>query len=230
MALPFGRACAHCERPQDSDLRGRADDAYALAEKAKTDSDVFIATYGKTTSAEIEEAYQAGKAVYVKKGLILGELRKRNSATSHFFHILSSNIYQSISCDSDEWLTYSYNYTPASHASTHASGGSDPITPESIGAATKQDVDNAGYEKKGIITRTYMNASGWSGDTYSFESIYPSSEYDIEIELDGTYLVENEYDAWCEAKIAGFPDENKVVAVGKIPTIDIPIIVKKVER
>lgn len=84
MALPFGRACAHCERPQDSDLRGRADDAYALAEKAKTDSDVFIATYGKTTSAEIEEAYQAGKAVYVKKGLILGELRKRNSATSHF--------------------------------------------------------------------------------------------------------------------------------------------------
>lgn len=32
---------------------------------------------------------------------------------------------------------------PAAHASTHASGGSDPITPASIGAATPADVANA---------------------------------------------------------------------------------------
>ena len=210
------------------------------------ESDVFIATYGTTTSAEIEAAYQARKVVQcIYNGSTYTLWYRRNSAT-HFFvgtmHASSVGTQLdtgklrliTVKVASDTWSDMFVGTVPFAHASTHASGGSDPITPADIGAATvqyvEQYVDNAGYEKKGIITRAYMNASGWSGDTYSFESIYPSSAYDIEIELDGTYLVENEYDAWCEAKIAGFPDENKVVAVGKIPTIDIPIIVKKVER
>lgn len=207
------------------------------------ESDVFIATYGTNTSAEIEAAYQAGKVVQCIYNDIVYILDRRLSSTQHvfstFYHISSPvgtiSYVRKIVCSDNSWsASGNLGFYPSVHRTTHASGGSDPITPADIGAATEQYVeqyvDNAGYEKKGIITRTYMNASGWSGDTYSFESIYPSSAYDIEIELDGTYLVENEYDAWCEAKIAGFPDENKVVAVGKIPTIDIPIIVKKVER
>ena len=186
--------------------------------KNSSESDVFIATYETTTSAEIEAAYQAGKAVYVKKGLILGELRKRNSATSHFFHILSNDTYQDIYCISGEWSNNSYNYTPASHASTHASGGSDPITPESIGAANKP-----------TISTSTMLASRWSNGTYSFENSYPVANYDIEIALDSTATI-NQAEAFNGAQIVGSATNNIAKAYGIVPTIDIPIIVKVVVK
>lgn len=186
--------------------------------KNSSESDVFIATYGKTTSAEIEEAYQAGKAVYVKVGFTLGELKTRNSATSHFFHILSNNTYQGINCISDEWSSDSYKYTPEYHASTHASGGSDTITPESIGAANKP-----------TISTSTMLASRWSNGTYSFENSYPVANYDIEIALDSTATI-NQAEAFNGAQIVGSATNNIAKAYGIVPTIDIPIIVKVVVK
>lgn len=202
------------------------------------ESDVFIATYGTTTSAEIEEAYQAGKAVYVmylKTGFMLGELKRRNSARVHLFHILSNDTYRNIVCASDEWSIDSYKYTPASHASTHASGGSDPITPESIGAATKQDVDTK--QNAPTYVATTLLASNWEQYSgyymYDFESIYPHSSYDIEIEPNADNTKAS-MEAWSNAmivasKCAGI-QKNQIIAIGDVPTLNIYINIKVVEK
>ena len=70
-------------------------------------------------------------------------------------------------------------------------------------------------------------ASNWSDGVYSFESDFPSSSYDIEIELDST-ATESQVDAWCSAKVTSVFGPNKMKALGDVPTVDIPVIVKVV--
>ena len=108
------------------------------------DTSVFIATYGTTTSAEIEAAYQAGKAVLCKYNtVIFGNLFRTFSYNHSFFGFVKGKKAVIITCESDAWSIQNYYLTPATHASTHSSGGSDPITPASIGAATMAEVNSA---------------------------------------------------------------------------------------
>lgn len=72
------------------------------------DGDVFVATYGTTTSAEIEAAYQAGKDVLVKYSYYVARLCIRGSATMHTFATTmytsgnAARTYRFI-CSSDTW-------------------------------------------------------------------------------------------------------------------------------
>ena len=102
--------------------------------------DVFIARYGTTTSAEIEAAYMARKpiiAIYPGK-VIQYHIFQRSSPTLHNFSTFKTNgDVKTIQCSSDVWsVGQNAGVKPSTHATTHASGGTDPITPESIGAAT----------------------------------------------------------------------------------------------
>lgn len=70
-------------------------------------------------------------------------------------------------------------------------------------------------------------ASNWSDGVYSFENDFSSGNYDIEIELDST-ATESQVDAWCSAKVTAVFGTNKMKALGVVPTVDIPVIVKVV--
>ena len=70
-------------------------------------------------------------------------------------------------------------------------------------------------------------ASNWSSGVYSFESDFPSSNYNIEIELDST-ATESQVEAWSSAKPTAVFGTNKMKALGDVPTVDIPVIVKAV--
>lgn len=113
----------------------------------------FWATYGTTTNAEIEAAYQAGKQVLVKTtdGYV-GELFARLSSGKAHFFCAGVKIYR---CFNGNWtdLSDSYGFTPTVHASTHKTGGSDPIKPEDIGAAAATNgtvlSQNADYAEVG---------------------------------------------------------------------------------
>lgn len=74
-------------------------------------------------------------------------------------------------------------------------------------------------------------ASNWDSKnkTYSFENIYPSDTYDIDLSLSGTCTDEEEL-AFLGARIRGSATSNIAKAKGNIPTIDIPVILKVVER
>ena len=70
-------------------------------------------------------------------------------------------------------------------------------------------------------------ASNWSDGVYSFENDFSSSNYNIEIELDST-ATESQVDAWSNAKPTAVFGTNKMKALGVVPTVDIPVIVKVV--
>lgn len=72
-------------------------------------------------------------------------------------------------------------------------------------------------------------AAGWNANTkvYSFEANFPNEVYDIEIELDST-ATESQVEAWSNAKPTAVFGTNTMKALGDVPTVDIPVIVKKV--
>ena len=74
-----------------------------------------------------------------------------------------------------------------------------------------------------------IQASGWSSGVYSFESAFPSATYDIEIELDST-ATESQVEAWSSAKPTAVFGTNTMKALGDVPTVDIPVIVKAVVK
>ena len=76
------------------------------------------------------------------------------------------------------------------------------------------------------ISTVTMEASGWSNNVYSFESTYPSTTYDIEIEPNGAVVTLAQMKAFGKAMIAGNATQNVCKAIGTVPAIDIPIIVR----
>ena len=95
-------------------------------------------------------------------------------------------------------------------------------------AVAAQNTANSKASKPTYVEAT-MLASGWSGNTYSFEAEYPSEEYNISIEVAPTATV-NEFEAFGGAMICGNAAENAATALGGAPTIDIPVIVKAVRK
>lgn len=109
-----------------------------IGSKAATDSDVFIAEYGVTTSAEIHAAIVDGKAVFCKRDNSYSPLCTEINATTHTFINAVERLIV-FRCSSDVWEQNSMAYLPADHASTHETSGTDPITPDMIGAAAEEN-------------------------------------------------------------------------------------------
>lgn len=102
------------------------------------------------------------------------------------------------------------------------------------GYAYIQNADTNKYLEGKItptVTTVTMKSSSWnsSAKTYSFESTYPSSSYNIEIEPSNT-CTEDQFEAWCSAKIVGSATSNIVKAMGDVPTVNIPVILKVVRK
>ena len=90
-------------------------------------------------------------------------------------------------------------------------------------------IDTAIKEIKPAYQEYLMIASGWTENAYSFENVYPSETYDIEISLSSSATNEM-VEAFNSATITGSVESNIVTAFGDIPTIDILVIVKVVEK
>lgn len=65
--------------------------------------DVYIAQYGVTTSAEIEDAFQAGKMVLVERSSRYMPLVTRNNSSSHLFGASATGFAYWCSCINDTW-------------------------------------------------------------------------------------------------------------------------------
>lgn len=104
-------------------------------------------------------------------------------------------------------------------------GGAPDIDADELNAMsnTLEKADSTRYD------RVTMTAAGWSGKTYSFESTYPNASWDIVISVAPTATV-GQYDAFAAAKICGSSSSNIVTALGTVPSVDIPLIVKVVKK
>ena len=87
----------------------------------------------------------------------------------------------------------------------------------------------ADKSNKPTFSQYTILTSGWSSGVYSFESAFPSATCDIEIELDST-ATESQVEAWSGAKPTAVFGTNTMKALGDVPTVDIPVIVKKVVK
>ena len=87
----------------------------------------------------------------------------------------------------------------------------------------------ADKSNKPTFSQYTILTSGWSSGVYSFESDFPNATYDIEIELDST-ATESQVEAWSSAKPTAVFGTNTMKALGDVPTVDIPVIVKKVVK
>lgn len=90
-------------------------------------------------------------------------------------------------------------------------------------SSTLEKADSTRYDN---VT---MTAAGWKGKTYSFETVYPSASWDIVISVAPTATAEK-YDAFSAAKVCGSSSSNVVTALGAVPSVDIPLIVKAVKK
>lgn len=180
--------------------------------------DVFIAKYGITTNAEIEAAYQAGKAIFVFRSKLypIVPLTSRvSNGTMFMFNNQISNVSLfSYKCINDKWQTSNIN----THASTHATGGTDPITPASIGAAAQSTT----------VTAT-LSAASWTGDAapYSYSlSVTGVTETSNQEILPAIDITAEQLEALQAANIQdGGQAAGSITlkAFGDVPTIDIPI-------
>ena len=98
-------------------------------------------------------------------------------------------------------------------------------------ASDVQNSLNAVADKsnKPTFSQYTILTSGWSSGVYSFESDFPNATCDIEIELDST-ATESQVEAWSSAKPAAVFGTNTMKALGDVPTVDIPVVVKKVMK
>jgi len=92
-----------------------------------------------------------------------------------------------------------------------------------------QTYSRAGVNSQKIVTGT-LQAGNWSDGVYSLGSTYPSSLYNLEIELNGDAAGEEEINAWSDAQILGSYTANRLIAKGTVPAIDLPVIIKVVSK
>lgn len=97
---------------------------------------------------------------------------------------------------------------------------------ELIQNKVKSIVDNA---TAATVVQTSLSSGGWSGGKYSFETQYPTNKYDITVEPDGEKITAEGYKAWGALKATG-SISNVLIAKGKIPTVDIAVILRVVEK
>lgn len=106
------------------------------------------------------------------------------------------------------------------------------------GDMQEADYDPAGKVKaaggiQGYVKATYtavtLAASSWSSKTYSLENAYPNASYDISVSVAPTATAA-QYDAFSKAKICGSTNSNVLTALGTVPTVNIPVIVKAVRK
>lgn len=118
--------------------------------------------------------------------------------------------------------------TKANEAATSATNSANSATAAATSETNAEHyADLAAEYAGGIISETTILASGWNNSAYSFETEYPSSSYNIEVSVSPTgATAQSQYDAWGEAQLVGNANSNVIVALGTVPSIDIPVIVR----
>ena len=80
--------------------------------------EIFWATKGTTTSAQLEAAYQAGKLLCVFDSSKLYTLRYRNSATNHRFVCNYGSSQYQLHCVNDVWSAETHTFSESTHTHT----------------------------------------------------------------------------------------------------------------
>ena len=79
------------------------------------------------------------------------------------------------------------------------------------------------------ITTATIAVADWVNKVVDFESDYPADEYNIEIALSES-ATEAQFKAWGKAMVIGNSSANSIKALGTVPAVAIPIIIKATKK
>lgn len=168
----------------DSAINSWSTATYSLSGGGGSD-DIYWVTYGTTTSAQIEAAYQSGKMCLCLYGSALYVFSYRSSATNHTFCSAQDRNIDIITCNSNTWSASRTSIplpqstgTPAAlgtaaRGTATAYARADHVHPKpsasDVGAiAVSQGVGNAG--KFCVVgndgNATFVTMSAWSAGSY----------------------------------------------------------------
>lgn len=93
------------------------------------------------------------------------------------------------------------------------------------------DLQAQGFENAAVYTETTMAAASWNAaaKTYSFEALYPSGTYDIWVQPVKPCTAE-QLEAWGGAMLLADAGTNVLTALGDVPAVDIPVIIRAVKK
>lgn len=114
-------------------------------------TEVFKATYGTTTSAQIEDAYQAGKIIICIYNNFIYQMVYRYSSTVHYFVAPYGEFHYQIYCNNNNWASSSVELAFASDIA----GKANKVTEEEIssaGAVSESLYPNTIYHFTGALT------------------------------------------------------------------------------
>lgn len=148
------------------------------------------------------------------------------SAHTHAGSDITSKVSSASAADTVPWTGVSgkpSSFPPSAHKSTHASGGSDPLTPGDIGAATKAEFSAT------------LSASNWSGSAAPYtqsvavSGITSSDNPIIDVVMSGTYSTDSaRIEAWaCIYRAVTGSGAITFYATDK-PAVDLPVQIKVV--
>ena len=96
--------------------------------------------------------------------------------------------------------------------------------------AAINEINEKAEKLKATYAEVTLEVAKWSGQNYSLEANYPTSTYDIEIELSGN-ATKDIAKVWGKVIPVPSPDgQNIIKALGTVPSINIPIRVKAVKK
>ena len=100
------------------------------------------------------------------------------------------------------------------------------INSKALSSNITLSASDVGAAKAESVVSSTLTVASWSNGVYSFTSTYPNASYDIAIEPDGNTITDEQYQAWCEANIVGSSVGNVIKALGTVPTVAIPVVIR----
>lgn len=150
-------------------------------------SEIYKATYGTTTSAQIEEAYQAGKTIICVYNNFVYRMVYRYSSTVHYFVAPYLEYHYQIYCNSNRWASNSFELASAIDMSQKA----NIVMEEEIsddGAVSESLYYNTIYHFTGALTSlsitSFISPAGGSLAHYHFDFISGSPAVSLTLPQD----------------------------------------------
>ena len=112
----------------------------------------------------------------------------------------------------------------------HFTGETLDVVLDEIDDKIKETRNKIDEKLKITYSEVTLEASSWSEQTYSLEATYPSTVYDLEVELSGNATKELAK-VWSRAIPVESPDgKNIIKLLGIVPSVNIPVRVKAVKK
>lgn len=203
--------------------------AIADAKKAGTDASSALATYKTSNDAAVANAKKAGTDASAHADALNTAIDKRVTALEGKEDKDTTYTFTDDTATDSSGMVQTVTVTKVNGHSVETNVPADAKFTDTVYDDTAIKAEISKKSNAATVVQTSLSSGGWSGGKYSFETQYPTNKYDITVEPDGDKITAEGYEAWGALKPTGSMS-NVLIAKGKIPAVDIAVILRVVEK